>query len=111
MYTKRSKAMKNSTIHIKVTPEIAQGQKELSRKKDTSVGELVIKAVISCYQLDLFNLSEKQSRALKAFRGEYISLRKLSEEYEMNIWDMREWLKEHDIPQNNSFLESDINNT
>jgi predicted HTH domain antitoxin len=102
--------MQNSTIHIKVTPEIAQGLKELSRKKDTSVGDLVRKAVISCYQLDLFDLSEKQSRALEAYRGEYISLGKLSEEFGMNIWDMQEWLEVHNIPRNTSFLESDINN-
>ena len=32
------------------------------------------------------------------------------EEFGMNAWDIREWLKEHNISQNNSFLESDINN-
>ncbi len=102
--------MQSSTIHIKVKPEIARGLKELSIKKETSVGELIRKAVISCYQLDLFDLSEKQNRALEAFRGEYISLGKLAEEFGMNIWDMREWLEVHNISQNNSFIESDINN-
>ena len=102
--------MQNSTLHIKVNPEIAQGLKELSRKKDTSVGELVRRAVISCYQLDFFDLSERQRRALEAYRGEYISLGKLAEEFGMNAWDIREWLKEHNISQNSSFLESDISN-
>jgi len=102
--------MQNSTLHIKVKPEIAQGLKELSRKKETSVGELVRRAVISCYQLDFYDLSEKQRRALEAFRGDYISLGKLAEEFGMNNWDIREWLNEHNIPQNNSFLESDIKN-
>lgn len=102
--------MQNSTLHVKVNPELAQGLKELSRKKDTSVGELVRRAVISCYQFDFLDLSEKQRRALEAFRGDYISLGKLAEEFGMNVWDLREWLKEHNVPQNNSFLESDINN-
>jgi hypothetical protein len=102
--------MQNATLHIKVDPEIAQGLKELSKKRDTSVGELVRRAVISCYQLDIIDLSEKHRRALEAFQGEYISLGKLAEEFGMNIWDIRQWLKEHNIVQNNSFLESDINN-
>ena len=102
--------MQNSTLHIKVDPELAHGLKELSRKRETSVGELVRKAVISCYQLDLLDLNEKQRRALEAFRGEYISLGKLAEEFGMNVWDTRKWLEEHNIVQNNSFLESDIIN-
>lgn len=102
--------MQNATLHIKVDPEIAQGLKELSKKRDTSVGELVRRAVLSCYQLEFIDLNEKQRRALEAFQGEYISLGKLAEEFGMNIWDIREWLKEHNIVQNNSFLESDINN-
>ncbi len=44
--------MQNSTLHIKVKPELAKGLKELSRKKETSVGELVRRAVTSCYLLD-----------------------------------------------------------
>ena len=44
--------MQNSTLHIKVKPEIAKGLKKLSRKKETSVGELVRRAVTSCYLLD-----------------------------------------------------------
>ena len=102
--------MQNSTLHIKVTPEMARGLKELSRKKETSVGELVRRAVTSCYLLDMLDLTEKQRRALEAFQGEYISLGKLAEELGMNIWDTRAWLEEHDIPQTNSFLESDVHN-
>jgi predicted HTH domain antitoxin len=110
IYAKRGIKMQNATLHIKVDPEIAQGLKELSRKRDTSVGELVRRAVISCYQLEFIDLSEKQRRALEAFQGEYISLGKLAEEFGMSVWDIREWLKEHNIVQNSSFLESDINN-
>ncbi len=59
--------MQNSTLHIKVKPELAKGLKDLSRKKETSVGELIRRAVISCYQLDLLGLSVRQRRAVEAF--------------------------------------------
>jgi hypothetical protein len=102
--------MQSATIHIKVKPELAKGLKALSRKRETSVGELVRQALLSCYQLDLLNLNEKQRRAVQAFQGGYISLGKLSEEMGMNVWNTRKWLIEHDIDQNNSFLEDDVNN-
>ncbi|MGA1867665.1 MAG: hypothetical protein ACMUJM_03860 [bacterium] len=102
--------MQSSTLHIKVKPELADGLKALSRKRATSVGELIRHAVISCYQLELLDLGEKQRRALEAFQGGYISLGKLAEEMGMNVLKTRKWLEEHDIPQNNSFLEDDVNN-
>ena len=102
--------VQSSTIHIKVKPELAKGLKVLSRKRETSVGELVRQAVLSCYQLDLLDLNEKQRRAVQAFQGGYISLGKLAEEMGMNVWNTRKWLIEHDIAQNNSFLEDDVNN-
>ena len=102
--------MQNSTIHIKVTPELASALKSLSQKRETSVGELVRRAVLSCYQLDMLNLDEKQRRAVEAFQGGYISIGKLAEEMGMNIWNIQKWLEEHAIPQNNSFLEDDVKN-
>ena len=102
--------MQNSTLHIKVKPELAKGLKVLARKRETSVGELIRQAVLSCYQIDLLNLNEKQRRALDAFQGGYISQGKLAEEMGMSIWNTRKWLIEHDIPQNNSFFENDVKN-
>ncbi len=102
--------MQNSTIHIKVTPELASALKSLSQKRETSVGELVRRAVLSCYQLDMLNLNEKQRRAVEAFQGGYISIGKLAEEMGMNVWNIQKWLDEHAIPQNNSFLEDDVKN-
>ena len=84
---------------------MAKGLKVLARKRETSLGELIRQAVLSCYQIDLLNLNEKQRRAMEAFQGGYISLGKLAEEMGMTIWNTRKWLEEHDIPQNNSFLE------
>ena len=102
--------MQSSTIHIKVKPEVAKGLKALSIKREVSVVEVVRQAVLSCYQLELLSLSDYQKRALEAYRGSYISLGKLAEEMGMNIFVMRQWLFEHDIPQNNIFIEDDLNN-
>lgn len=102
--------MQSATLHVKVKPEIAKGLKELSKKRATSVGELVRQALLSCYQIDILALSEKQRRALEAFQGGYISQGKLAEEMGMNVWETRKWLYEHNISPNYSFLEDDVNN-
>ncbi len=102
--------MQSATLHIKVKPEVAKGLKNLSRKRETSVGELVRRAVLSCYQLDLLDLSQSQKQAVSAFQGGYISIGKLAEEMGMNVLDIRAWLDEHDLLQNNSFQESDMEN-
>jgi predicted HTH domain antitoxin len=81
--------MQNSTLYIKVRPELAKGLKVLAKKRETSVGELIRKAVLSCYQIDLLDLNEKQRRAIEAFQGEYISLGKLAEEMGMSAWKTR----------------------
>ncbi len=74
------------------------------------MGELVRKAVLSCYQIDFLSLNVKQRQAIEAFKGGYISIGKLSEEMGMNVLETRRWINEHDISQNNSFLEEDITN-
>jgi hypothetical protein len=102
--------MQSSTLHIKVKPELARGLKELSRKREISVGELVRQALLSCYQLELLDLNQRQRRAIEAFQGGYISLGKLAEEMGMTVLNTRKWLNEHDIVQNNSFLEDDVKN-
>jgi len=103
--------MQSATLHIKVKQEVAEGLKALSSKRRTSVGELVRQAVISSYQLELItSLNIQQKRALEAYMGSYISLSRLADEMGMNSWDMRLWLREHDIPQNNAFAEDDVNN-
>jgi len=102
--------MQSATIHIKMRPELAEALKRPSRTRETSVGELVRHAIISCYQLDLLSLSEKQRHAVEAFLGGYISLGKLAEEMGRDVWQTREWLTEHNIPENNSFAENDPEN-
>ncbi|NQU65398.1 MAG: ribbon-helix-helix protein, CopG family [SAR324 cluster bacterium] len=100
--------MQSSTLHIKIKPELADGLKELSRKRSTSVGELVRRAVVSCYQLELLDMGEKQRRAVEAYQGGYISLGKLAEEMGLSVLKIRKWLEDYDIPQNNSFHENDV---
>ncbi len=103
--------MQSTTLHIKVKPEVARGLKDLSSKRHTSVEELVRQAVISSYQLELASsLNIRQKRALEAYQGGYISLSKLADDMGMTLWDTRLWLREHDIPQNNSFIENDVKN-
>lgn len=102
--------MQDSTLHIKVSPEMARALKELSEKRNAPVGELVRQAIQSCYQIDLLNLNDNQKRALEAFRGGYISLGKLAEEMGMSVLKLRKWLDEHGVPQNNSFLQDDLKN-
>ncbi len=103
--------MQSATLHIKVKPEVAKELKSLSQKRKVSVGELVRQAVSASYQLDLgLSLNNSQRRALEAYRGGYISLTKLSTDMGMDIWEMRNWLNEHDIAQNNAFHEDDAGN-
>ncbi len=102
--------MQSCTLHIKIKPELAAGLKALSKKRKTSVGELVRNAVLSCYQIELANLDERRKRALAAYQGGYISLGKLAEDMGMNVWELRKWLEEHEIPQNISFSEDDVKN-
>ena len=103
--------MQTATLHVKVEPEIANGLKMLSKRKNVSVGQLVRQAVLASYQLDLASsLNINQKRALEAYQGAYISLSKLAEEMGMNIWDMRSWLRNHNIAQNSSFREDDVTN-
>ena len=58
-------------------------------------------AIVSCYQPDLLGLTRIQSEALSAYRGGFISLGKLSETMGLHVLALREWLREHGIPQNN----------
>lgn len=102
--------MENTTLNIKIKPELARSLKALSKKNAVSVGELVKKALVSCYQIDLIGIDSRRRHAIEAYQGGYISLGKLSEELGMSLLDTRIWLKDHNIPQNNSFLENDIEN-
>lgn len=102
--------MQSATLHVKIKPELADGLKALAGKRSTSVGELVRRAVISCYQLELLDLGEKQRRAIEAYSGGYISFGKLAEEMGMDVFKLGKWMEEHDIPRSSVFHEDDVKN-
>lgn len=102
--------MRTATLHIKVSPDFAHRLKALAQKRSVPVGELVRDAVSSSYQLDLADLSERQRAAVAAYQGGFISVGKLAEEMGLGVFAVRQWLSEHDIPQNNCYAETDTGN-
>jgi hypothetical protein len=96
------------TIHIKVGHSIHQELQHLSKARGMTISELTRQALITCYQLDLIGLSDRQKQALEAYRGGFISIGKLSELMGRSGVEMRQWLSEHQIAQNNAFSDDDV---
>ena len=99
-----------STLHIKIDSRIAARLKEMAKIRKQSVGELVRQAINSCYQVELLGMPPAQRRAVEAYQGGYISLGKLAEKMGTHVIQMRLWLKEHGIPENSCFGDSDAQN-
>jgi hypothetical protein len=98
------------TLHIKVEHTFNLELKRLAKARNSTVSDLIRQALVSCYQIDIIGLPEKQRQALEAYRGGFISLGKLSELMGRTLLEMRDWLNEHNIPQNNSFSPDDVKN-
>lgn len=98
----------NTTLHIKISSDIANGLRHLSEQRHLSVSELVRLALNSCYQIETLSLKESEKQALEAYRGGYISLGKLAQIMGFHPLKLRQWLLEHNIPQNNSYNNHDI---
>ncbi len=98
------------TLHVKVTHEYNEVLKSFGKSRGMTVSELIRQALVTCYQLDMLGLSERQKQALEAYRGGFISLGKLSELMGRSAIEMRKWLNEHSISQNNAFSEDDVKN-
>ena len=105
MYIQKGRKM--DTLHVKVAHGMTQELKQLSKIRGTTVSELIRQALVVCYQLDMLGLSDRQKQSLEAYRGGFISLGKLSELMGRSAVEMRQWLKEHQIAQNNTFTEDD----
>ncbi|MBN1962243.1 MAG: hypothetical protein JW841_15010 [Deltaproteobacteria bacterium] len=99
--------MRAATLHVKIDKQFAQNLKDLADKRGQSVGELVRQALGATYQLDLLEITNRQRQGLEAYRGGFISLSKLAEIMGMHILELRTWLNEHAISQNNCFEEKD----
>lgn len=56
------------------------------------------------------SLSDRQKQALESYQGGFISLGKLSELMGQSPIEMKQWLQEHQIVQNDTFSEDDISN-
>jgi len=95
------------TLHVKVDHAINMELKRLAKVRSSTVSDLVRQALIVCYQVELLGLTDKQRQALEAYRGGYISLGKLSELMGKSALEMREWLNDHNIPQNCSYSNDD----
>jgi len=102
--------MKTATLHVKITPSLAEELKQIARRRELPVGELVREAVVNRYQIDFSSLPDRQRRALHAYQGGYISIGKLSEEMGMNLFEMRAWLADHGMSQNNQYSDRDCEN-
>ena len=98
------------TVHIKINHEINEGLKQLGKARGMSVSELIRQALFTCYQLDMLGITNRQKQALEAYRGGFISLGKLSEMMGCSPIEMRNWLNEREIKQNNSFSDNDVAN-
>lgn len=98
------------TLHIKIDHAFNIELKRLAKNRSSTVSELIRQALVACYQIDLLGLPDNQKQALEAYRGGFISLGKLSELMGLSPLKMREWLNEHQIPQNNSFSQDDVRN-
>ena len=100
----------DATLHIKMTPDIIKNLRFLAKERNQTMGELVRQAVNSCYQLDFLKLTIEQERAVSAYRSGFISIGKLSEVMGIHVLQLRSWLREHNINQNNSFNDLDVDN-
>lgn len=98
------------TLHIKVDHEFNKMLKQLGKVRGMSISALIRQALITCYQLDMMGLSERQKQAVEAYRGGFISIGKLSELMGRPAVEIRKWLFEHSISQNNVFTEDDTKN-
>lgn len=101
---------KDATLHVKVDREIASGLKYLAKDSGKSQGQLVREALAVCYQTGLSGLTLVQQQALAAYQGGYISMGKLARVMGMPALQLRQWLAEHSIPENNAFGSKDAAN-
>ena len=98
---------RDRTLHIKLDEETDSMLRRLAETRRKSRGQLVRDAISACYQTAFAELPLRQSQALAAYRGGYISLGKLAREMGMHVLQLRSWLNEHGIPQRNVYGDED----
>lgn len=100
----------DATLHVKLDSETDNRLKKLAYDRGKSKGQLVREAISACYQTSLDELPLRQSQALSAYQGGYISLGKLARVMGMHALETRHWLEEHGIAQRNVFRDEDVAN-
>ena len=100
----------SATLHIKLDRGTDDRLRKLAYDRHTSKGQLVREAISTCYQTSLTEMPVNQRQALAAYQGGFISMGKLSRAMGLSVLDMRNWLTEHGINQNNTYREEDAAN-
>lgn len=94
---------RETTLRIKLDREMDAQLERLSQSRRKSKGQLAREAISACYQISMAELPLQQSRALAAYQGGYISLGKLAQAMGLHVLDLRIWLDERGIVQQNVF--------
>lgn len=97
----------DTTLHVKLDRETDAKLKRLAEIRRKSKGQLVREAISACYQAAFAELPIRQSQALAAYQGGYISLGKLAREMGMHVLQLRHWLEEQGISQRNAYGDED----
>lgn len=97
----------DAALHIKLDRETDARLKELAKARGTSKGQLVRDALTTCYQVTMEALPVRQSQAIAAYQGGYISLSRLAQDMGMHVVELRTWLQDRGIEQRNVFSDSD----
>ena len=100
----------DATLHVKLTSEADGKLKKLAYDCGKSKGQLVREEISTCYQASLDDLPLRQRQALVAYQGGYISVGKLSRVMGMHVLEIRRWLGERGIPQQNCLGAGDAAN-
>jgi len=97
----------DATLHVKLDRETDTRLKLLAEARNKSKGQLVREAIAACYQTSMSDLPLRQSQALAAYQGGYISIGKLGREMGMHVLQLRTWLSEQGIAQRNAYSDQD----
>ena len=101
---------RDSTLHVKINSDTDKNLKKLAYARKTSKGQLVREAIATCYQASFAELPLQQKQALTAYQGGYISIGKLAKDMGMHVLDLRQWLGEHGISEQNAYGAKDAQN-
>lgn len=95
----------DAALHLKLDPAVAENLGRVAHARKVSRAQLVREAISACYQTESTGLPIKQQQALAAYQGEFISIGKLARMMGMHVLELRHWLHEHGIAQNNAYTD------